>query len=139
MQLNDFDYELPTELIAQRPLETRSSSRLMLLSRARQTITHHQFVELPAMLREGDLLAVYPGEDYAPQDNDPMDYEGHGTNVAGCMTAITNNGVGIAKNDLERVFERNFSVKPEGASGIGLHWCASIEDSRSTIYDFQHN
>jgi len=56
MQLNDFDYELPPELIAQRPLETRSSSRLLLLSRARQTITHHQFVELPAMLREGDLL-----------------------------------------------------------------------------------
>ncbi|MGD9019824.1 MAG: tRNA preQ1(34) S-adenosylmethionine ribosyltransferase-isomerase QueA, partial [Desulfuromonadales bacterium] len=49
-------YELPPELIAQRPLETRSSSRLLLLSRARQTITHHQFVELPAMLREGDLL-----------------------------------------------------------------------------------
>ena len=56
MQLNDFDYELPPELIAQRPLETRSSSRLLLLSRTRQTITHHQFVELPAMLREGDLL-----------------------------------------------------------------------------------
>ncbi|MEN8729122.1 MAG: tRNA preQ1(34) S-adenosylmethionine ribosyltransferase-isomerase QueA [Desulfuromonadales bacterium] len=56
MQLNDFDFELPPELIAQRPLDKRSSSRLLLLSRTRQTITHHQFVELPAMLREGDLL-----------------------------------------------------------------------------------
>jgi len=56
MQLNDFDFELPHELIAQRPLETRSASRLMHLSRSSQTVGHHQFVDLPAMLREGDLL-----------------------------------------------------------------------------------
>ena len=56
MQLNDFDYELPPELIAQRPLDRRSSSRLLSLSKARQTISHHQFPELPALLREGDLL-----------------------------------------------------------------------------------
>jgi S-adenosylmethionine:tRNA ribosyltransferase-isomerase len=56
MQLNDFDYELPPELIAQRPLDKRSSSRLLCLSRVRQTIGHHQFAELPAMLHEGDLL-----------------------------------------------------------------------------------
>ena len=56
MQLNDFDYELPPELIAQRPLDKRSSSRLLCLSRVRQTIGHHRFAELPAMLHEGDLL-----------------------------------------------------------------------------------
>lgn len=56
MQLNVFDYDLPPELIAQQPLDLRSSSRLLYLSRARQTIGHHQFAELPAMLREGDLL-----------------------------------------------------------------------------------
>jgi len=56
MLLNDFDYELPPELIAQRPLDKRSASRLLYLSRGRQTIDHHQFAELPALLREGDLL-----------------------------------------------------------------------------------
>jgi S-adenosylmethionine:tRNA ribosyltransferase-isomerase len=56
MQLNDFDYVLPPGLIAQRPLDKRSASKLLHLSKARQTIGHHQFAELPAMLREGDLL-----------------------------------------------------------------------------------
>jgi S-adenosylmethionine:tRNA ribosyltransferase-isomerase len=56
MQLNDFDFELPHELIAQRPLDSRSSSRMLHLSRAFQTVAHHHFRALPAMLREGDLL-----------------------------------------------------------------------------------
>ena len=56
MLLNDFDFELPHELIAQRPLETRSSSRLLHLSRGSQAVWHRQFDELPDLLREGDLL-----------------------------------------------------------------------------------
>lgn len=56
MQLKDFDFELPHELIAQRPLDTRSSSRLLHLSRATQTLGHRRFAELPALLREGDLV-----------------------------------------------------------------------------------
>jgi len=56
MQLNDFDFELPPELIAQRPLEKRSASRLLLLSRNSQAVWHRQFDELPDLLREGDLL-----------------------------------------------------------------------------------
>ncbi len=38
----------------------------------------------------------YPDEDVANPDNDPMDYESHGTNCAGIIAAITNNGTGIA-------------------------------------------
>ncbi|MBM4116246.1 hypothetical protein FJ251_00645 [bacterium] len=38
----------------------------------------------------------YPGEDYATEDNQPADFVGHGTNCAGCVSAICNNGVGIA-------------------------------------------
>ncbi len=56
MQLKDFDFELPHELIAQQPLDRRTASRLLYLSRGSQTVRHHQFNELPAMLREGDLL-----------------------------------------------------------------------------------
>jgi len=39
---------------------------------------------------------VWPGEDYGPPDNDPMDFNGHGTLVAGCVAPITDNGIGIA-------------------------------------------
>ncbi|HOX24870.1 MAG TPA: S8 family peptidase [Candidatus Krumholzibacteria bacterium] len=41
-------------------------------------------------------VEVFPGEDYGPPDNDPMDFGGHGTLVAGCVAPITDNGTGIA-------------------------------------------
>lgn len=39
---------------------------------------------------------VWPGEDYGPPDNDPMDFDSHGTLVAGCVSPITDNSVGVA-------------------------------------------
>jgi S-adenosylmethionine:tRNA ribosyltransferase-isomerase len=56
MRLEEFDYELPVELIAQRPLAERDASRLMLLDRAAQTIEDRAFRELPQILEPGDLL-----------------------------------------------------------------------------------
>jgi subtilisin family serine protease len=40
--------------------------------------------------------SLWPGEDPGPPDNDPMDFHGHGTAVAGCISPITDNGIGIA-------------------------------------------
>jgi S-adenosylmethionine:tRNA ribosyltransferase-isomerase len=57
-QLSDYDYILPRELIAQRPLERREHSRMMVLHRAAQNIEHHQFRELKTSLRPGDLLVL---------------------------------------------------------------------------------
>lgn len=56
MLLEEFDYPLPSELIAQRPLAERDASRMMVLDRAAQTIEDRQFRELPEVLRPGDLL-----------------------------------------------------------------------------------
>lgn len=56
MRLNDFDYDLPEELIAQRPLEPRNASRLMILDPARRTIAHEHFYDLQKFLRAGDAL-----------------------------------------------------------------------------------
>ena len=56
MLLSDFDYELPEELIAQRPIEPRNSSRLMVLDPARQTICHEHFFDLQKFLTAGDTL-----------------------------------------------------------------------------------
>lgn len=48
---------------------------------------------------------------------------------------ICDNGVGIEPDNLDRVFERNFSTKKQGISGFGLHWCAnSIAAMNGRIY-----
>src|SRR4030095_1858443 len=57
-RLNDYDYDLPRELIAQRPPERRGDSRMMVLSRDAQTIEHRQFSDLKTFLQEGDLLVL---------------------------------------------------------------------------------
>ena len=57
-RLSDYDYDLPRELIAQRPLERREDSRMMVLHRAGQRIEHRQFRELKTFLQPGDLLVL---------------------------------------------------------------------------------
>ena len=58
MKLNEFDYELPKELIAQRPLARRDASRMMILNRAEGALRDANFSELPQILRPDDLLVV---------------------------------------------------------------------------------
>ena len=54
MQLSDFDYQLPDELIAQRPADSRTGSRLLQL--AGEQLLDRQFPAFPDLLRPGDLL-----------------------------------------------------------------------------------
>ncbi len=56
LTVDDFDYELPGELIAQRPVPERSASRLLRLTR--DGVSDHAFRELPELLAPGDLLVV---------------------------------------------------------------------------------
>jgi len=58
MRLDDFDYELPPELIAQSPAEVRDASRLMALDRRTGEIRHGVFRDLAGYLRPGDVLVV---------------------------------------------------------------------------------
>ncbi|MBK8985635.1 MAG: tRNA preQ1(34) S-adenosylmethionine ribosyltransferase-isomerase QueA [Chloroflexi bacterium] len=58
MDTNEFTYNLPTELIAQRPLSQRDASRLLILGRADGRITHRRFTDLLEYLRPGDILVV---------------------------------------------------------------------------------
>jgi S-adenosylmethionine:tRNA ribosyltransferase-isomerase len=58
MKLTDFNYDLPLDQIAQRPLDERDRSRLLLLSRATGQWDDHQFAELPDLLRGDELLVV---------------------------------------------------------------------------------
>ncbi len=54
LSIEDFDYELPSELIAQHPSETRSGSRLLCVGPG--SLADRRFVELPQLLAPGDLL-----------------------------------------------------------------------------------
>lgn len=56
MQTSDFDYILPEEYIAKSPSTQRDHSRLMVLDRAQENISHHRFDELPLLLPKGCLL-----------------------------------------------------------------------------------
>ena len=56
MNVSDFYYDLPEELIAQTPIEKRDESRLMVLNRAKQTIEHKTFKDIIDYLEPGDCL-----------------------------------------------------------------------------------
>jgi S-adenosylmethionine:tRNA ribosyltransferase-isomerase len=58
MKLSDLDYELPPELIAQRPAERRDASRLLVFDRATGEVRHRRFADLPEELASGELVVV---------------------------------------------------------------------------------
>ena len=58
LRVDDFDYELPAEAIAQTPAEPRDSSRLLVLDRASGRIEQGRFADIGRWLRPGDLLVV---------------------------------------------------------------------------------
>lgn len=57
-RLEDYNYDLPEDCIAQAPLENRHSSRLMVLDRSSGRLAHHRFEELVGFLGEGDVLVL---------------------------------------------------------------------------------
>ena len=58
MRKEDFYFDLPEELIAQDPLEDRSSSRLLVLDKETGRVEHHVFREIIDYLQEGDCLVI---------------------------------------------------------------------------------
>lgn len=58
MNVKDYDYDLPEELIAQDPLEDRSSSRLMVLDRHTGDVEHRHFTDILEYLHPGDCLVI---------------------------------------------------------------------------------
>jgi S-adenosylmethionine:tRNA ribosyltransferase-isomerase len=70
VRVSDFDYDLPPELIAQKPSAKRSDSRLLCLDKKSGKIAHKYFRDLPGLLTPKDLLIlnntkVYPARLYA--------------------------------------------------------------------------
>src|SRR6266536_6368328 len=58
MLVRDFDFDLPSELIAQEPAAERTAARLLHLDRASGDVHHTSISALPDLLRAGDLVVV---------------------------------------------------------------------------------
>jgi S-adenosylmethionine:tRNA ribosyltransferase-isomerase len=58
MRIEEFDYDLPEELIAQHPLSRRDGSRMLVLDRRLGRWSDSQFAELPSYVGAGDCLVV---------------------------------------------------------------------------------
>ncbi len=58
MKISDYDYELPEELIADRPPEQRGSTRLLVLDKKTGAITHRKYADLADYLEAGDVLVL---------------------------------------------------------------------------------
>jgi len=74
MKLDQLDYDLPPELIAQEPLAERDQARMLVVSRRAKTLAHSRFYKLVDHLREGDLLVlndtrVLPARLYARKES----------------------------------------------------------------------
>ena len=76
MRIEDFDYHLPEELIAQKPADRRDSSRLLVVHRENDSLEHKHFYDILDYLHEGDCLVlndskVLPARLYGRKDNNP--------------------------------------------------------------------
>src|SRR5262245_42559706 len=57
-ELDQYDYDLPAELIAQEPLRERTDARLLVVRRDRQSLEHAHIRDLPELLNAGDCLVL---------------------------------------------------------------------------------
>lgn len=81
LQISDFDYELPEELIAQEPSQARDQARLLVVDRQLQTFSDRTIRDLPGLLSPGDLLVfnntkVIPARLYGQRASTEGKWEG---------------------------------------------------------------
>ena len=80
MLVSDFDYELPPDRIAQRPLEDRAAARMLVVDRATGALEDGTFREFPELLRTGDVVVVnnsrvFPARLFAKRRSGPARIE----------------------------------------------------------------
>lgn len=58
MNVSDYDYQLPDELIATHPPKTRGTSKLLVLRNGQKILEHRKYANLPELLRPGDVVVI---------------------------------------------------------------------------------
>jgi S-adenosylmethionine:tRNA ribosyltransferase-isomerase len=79
VRVSDFNYDLPPELIAQKPLAERDASRMMVVFRQEEKICHSRFKEFPDYLKQGDVLVlnntkVIPAKVWGKKDGKDVEF-----------------------------------------------------------------
>jgi S-adenosylmethionine:tRNA ribosyltransferase-isomerase len=79
VRVSDFNYDLPPELIAQKPLAERDSSRMMVVTRNEGKILHARFKDFPDHLQKGDVLVlnntkVIPAKVWGKKDGKDVEF-----------------------------------------------------------------
>ncbi len=97
--LDDYNYDLPEDLIAQAPASSRDRSLLLAVERSKGSFSDHRFSELPGLLRDGDLLVVnntkvFPARLYGRKESggriellviEPSISDGNGSHTRWCL------------------------------------------------------
>jgi len=88
MKKSDFYFDLPAELIAQTPLESRERSRLLCMDKTTGALAHHNFYELPKLLREGDCLVLNDSRVLPARLIGKLEKQGQKQGDGGCASLI---------------------------------------------------
>ncbi len=147
MKTRDFHYDLPPQLIAQKPSKVRSQSRLLHYSRAEQNIRHRQFSDIVDLINPGDLLVfndtrVIPARLYGHKETggkveiliERLTSETH------CLAHVKASktpkaGSKIILSNPEQVDAAQFSVTVEGRDGELFELCAESGSSMAEIME----
>ena len=147
MKTRDFHYDLPQRLIAQKPSEVRSQSRLLHYSRAEQSINHRQFSDIVDLINPGDLLVfnntrVIPARLYGHKETggkveiliERLTSETH------CLAHVKASktpkaGSKITLSNPEQADAAQFSVTVEGRDGELFILCAEDGNSMAEIME----
>jgi S-adenosylmethionine:tRNA ribosyltransferase-isomerase len=148
-RVDQFDYELPEELIAATPAERRDESRLLALDSTTGRVRHLWFYELPELLCEGDLLVmndaqVIPARLHAKRSTGgavellllrPVS-EGAAEEApdAGLWLALVRSGGSLAEGETLRLAQPASEVVLTQQRGEG-HWVVRLGDGRTTPRD----
>jgi S-adenosylmethionine:tRNA ribosyltransferase-isomerase len=133
-EIDEYDYELPAELIAQEPLSNRTDARLLVVDRVRGTCEHRQVRDLPEILRPGDCLAfndtkVVPARLVGRRDRTGGRWQGLflGAGASGEWSVL-----GKTRGKLE-TGERIVLIDSAGRDVLGLVVLAKLDGGRWTV------
>lgn len=124
--LSDFDYNLPSDLIAQKPARPRDAARLLVLNKASQKISHQKFSDLIDLLKKGDILVLNDSKVF------PARLFGHKKDTGGAVEIFLHKNIndglweclvgGRVKEGLEIELTKNFvaTLKKNNNDGTWL-------------------